>query len=106
MDFPVYRALGQLLAEYYSDSPATTTPVSYTHLDVYKRQLTTSIKVLFSTSSCIGHRLLSADFAGVAFNTKAGPPAAAVDISRLESPFSAAGRNGHSIDAPGAPWHD
>ena len=26
MDFPVYRALGQLLAEYYSDSPATTTP--------------------------------------------------------------------------------
>ena len=26
MDFPFYRALGQLLAEYYSDSPATTTP--------------------------------------------------------------------------------
>ena len=26
MDFPVYRALGQLLTEYYSDSPATTTP--------------------------------------------------------------------------------
>ena len=26
MDFPVYRALGQLLAEYYSDGPATTTP--------------------------------------------------------------------------------
>ena len=26
--------------------------------------LTTSVKVLFSTSSCIGHRLLSTDFAG------------------------------------------
>src|SRR5699024_9767588 len=38
--------------------------------------LTTSVKVLFSTSSCIGHRLLSTDFAGVALDTKAGPPAA------------------------------
>src|SRR5699024_3113167 len=41
--------------------------------------LTTSVKVLFSTSSCIGHRLLSTDFAGVALDTKAGPPAAAAD---------------------------
>ncbi len=38
--------------------------------------LTISVKVLFSTSSCIGHRLLSTDFAGVALDTKAGPPAA------------------------------
>ena len=28
MDFPIYQALGQLLTEYYSDSPATTPPAA------------------------------------------------------------------------------
>ena len=67
--------------------------------------LTTSVKVLFSTSSCIGHRLLSTDFAGVALDTKAGPPTAAAGISAWQAPFSAAGRSGHSTDGPGALWH-
>src|SRR5699024_9808500 len=67
--------------------------------------LTISVKVLFSTSSCIGHRLLSTDFAGVALDTKAGPPAAAAGISAWQAPFSEAGRSGHSIDGPGALWH-
>ncbi len=53
----------------------------------------------------IGHRLLSTDFAGVALDTKAGPPAAAAGISAWQAPFSAAGRSGHSTDGPGALWH-
>ena len=67
--------------------------------------LTTSVKVLFSTSSCIGHRLLSTDFAGMALDTKAGPPAAAAGISAWQAPFSAADRSVHSTDGPGALWH-
>src|SRR5699024_6103359 len=61
-------------ARYLQTAALNRRPVSFV-------PLTTCVKVLFSTTSCICHRLLSTDFAGVAFDTKSGPPASAAGIS-------------------------